>query len=67
LIEHFYTAHIHSSEFSWRLADVLACSQVSHPELPLAHHSIFPFENFGACWFLYVSVDPKEDNFSLFD
>jgi hypothetical protein len=24
--------------------------------LPLAHHSIFPFENFGACWFLYVST-----------
>jgi hypothetical protein len=24
--------------------------------LPLAHHSIFHFENFGACWFLYVST-----------
>jgi hypothetical protein len=24
--------------------------------LPLVHHSIFPFENFGACWFLYVST-----------
>jgi hypothetical protein len=24
--------------------------------LPLAHHSMFPFENFGAWWFLYVST-----------
>jgi hypothetical protein len=24
--------------------------------LPLAHHSIFPFENFGSCWFLDVST-----------
>jgi hypothetical protein len=28
-IEHFYSAHIHSIECSWRLADVLA----SHPEM----------------------------------
>jgi hypothetical protein len=24
--------------------------------LPLAHHSIFPFENIGACWLLHVST-----------
>jgi hypothetical protein len=31
LIDHFYSAHINSIECSWRLADVLACSQkVSH-------------------------------------
>jgi ABC-type Fe3+/spermidine/putrescine transport system ATPase subunit len=24
--------------------------------LPLANHSIFPFKNSGACWFLYVST-----------
>jgi hypothetical protein len=62
LIEHFYSAHIHSIECSWRLADVLACSQkVSHPEMRLVSAAIgasfqFPFENFGACWFLYVST-----------
>jgi hypothetical protein len=27
LIEHLYSAHIHSIECLWRLADVLACSQ----------------------------------------
>jgi hypothetical protein len=26
LIEHLFSAHIHSIECSWRLADVLACS-----------------------------------------
>jgi hypothetical protein len=41
LIEHFYSAHIHSVEWSWRLADVLACSQkVSHPEMRLVSASI---------------------------
>jgi hypothetical protein len=59
----FYSAHIHTIESSRRLADVPACSQkVSHPGMRLvwccllAHPSIFPFENFGACWFLYVST-----------
>jgi hypothetical protein len=62
LIEHFYSAHIHFIECSWRVADVLACFQKVHilrwdwSVLPLAHHSIFPFENFGACWFLYGST-----------
>jgi hypothetical protein len=49
---HFYSAHIHSIECSWRLADVLACSQILRWDwsvLPLARHYIFPFENFGAC------------------
>jgi hypothetical protein len=49
LIEHFYSAHINSFECSWRLADVLACSQkVSHPEMRLvsvaisaSFHSLF--------------------------
>jgi hypothetical protein len=49
-----------TTEFSWRLADVLASSQMSQPEPGLGCHRciipIFPFENFGACWFLYVST-----------
>jgi hypothetical protein len=57
-------AHIiHSIECSWRSADGLACSQkVSHPEMKSvsaangASFPIFPFENFDACWFLYVST-----------
>jgi hypothetical protein len=41
LIEHFYSAHIHSIECSWRLVDVLACSQkVSHPEMGLVSAAI---------------------------
>jgi hypothetical protein len=63
LIEYLYSAHIHSIECSWRLADVLACSQkVSHPEMRLVSAAIgasFPFslfENFGASWLLYVST-----------
>jgi hypothetical protein len=49
LIEHFYSAHIHSIDCSWRLVDVLACSQkVSHPEMRLVSAAIgasfhFPF------------------------
>jgi hypothetical protein len=45
----FYRAHIHTIECSWRLADVLACSQkVSHPEMRLVSAAIgasfhFPF------------------------
>jgi hypothetical protein len=48
-VEHFYSAHIHTIECSWRLADVLACSQkVSHPEMRLVSAAIgasfhFPF------------------------
>jgi hypothetical protein len=50
LIEHFQSAHIHSVECSWRLADALACSQkVSHPEMRLVSAAIgasfqFPYE-----------------------
>jgi hypothetical protein len=41
LIEHLYSAHIHSIECSWRLADVLACFQkVSHPEMRLVSAAI---------------------------
>jgi hypothetical protein len=41
LIEHFYSAHIHSIECLGRLADVLACSQkVSHPEMRLVSAAI---------------------------
>jgi hypothetical protein len=29
LIDHFYSAHIHSIECPWHLADILGCSQVS--------------------------------------
>jgi hypothetical protein len=43
----FYSAHIHTIESSWRLADVLACSQkVSHPGMRLvsaASRRIIPF------------------------
>jgi hypothetical protein len=48
-VVHFYSAHIHSIQCSWRLADVLACSQkVSHPEMRLVSAAIgasfrFPF------------------------
>jgi hypothetical protein len=48
-VVHFYSAHIHTIECSWRLADVLACSQkVSHPEMRLVSAAIgasfhFPF------------------------
>jgi hypothetical protein len=59
----FYSAHIHIIESSRRLADVLACCQkVSHPGMRLvsaASWRIIPFslfENFGACWYLYVST-----------
>jgi hypothetical protein len=41
LIEHMYSADIHSIECSWRLADVLACSQkVSYPEMKLVSAAI---------------------------
>jgi hypothetical protein len=41
LIEHFYSAHIHSIECSWHSADVLACSRkVSHPEMRLVSAAI---------------------------
>jgi hypothetical protein len=48
LIEHFYRAHIQSNECSWRLVNVLACSQVSHPEMRLVNAAFgasfhFPF------------------------
>jgi enhancer of polycomb-like protein len=36
LIEHLYSSHIHSLLRSWRLAAVLARSQVSHSEMRLA-------------------------------
>jgi hypothetical protein len=40
-VVHFYSAHIHTIECSWRLADVLACSQkVSHPEMRLVSTAI---------------------------
>jgi hypothetical protein len=48
-VVHFYSAHIHTIECSWRLADVLACSQkVSNPEMRLVSAAIgasfhFPF------------------------
>ena len=39
--DHLYSAHIHSIECSWRLTDVLACSQkVSHPEMRLVSAAI---------------------------
>jgi hypothetical protein len=48
LIEHLYSAHIHFFECSWRLADVLTCSQnVSNPEMRLVSAAIdasFPYE-----------------------
>jgi hypothetical protein len=55
VIKHLF---IHFLQCSWRLADLLACSQkVSHPEIILVSAAIgasFPFplfEDFGACWF----------------
>jgi hypothetical protein len=59
LIEHFYSAHIHSIECSsWPMFSPVfrRCHTLrwDWSVLPLVHHSIFPFENFGACWFLYV-------------
>jgi hypothetical protein len=50
-VEHFYSTHIHTIECSWRLANVLACSQkVSHPGMRLVSAAIgasfyFPFWN----------------------
>jgi hypothetical protein len=47
LIDHFYSAHIHSFKCSWRLADVLACSQkVSHSEMRLVSAASFHFPIF---------------------
>jgi hypothetical protein len=41
LIEHVYSANIHSIECSWRLADVLACSRkVAYPEMRLVSAAI---------------------------
>jgi hypothetical protein len=58
-VDHFYSAHIHSIECSWRLADVLACSQkVSHPEMRLVSAAIgtsFHF-SFWELWCMLVSV-----------
>jgi hypothetical protein len=40
-VVHFYSANIHTIECSWRLADVLVCSQkVSHPEMRLVSAAI---------------------------
>jgi hypothetical protein len=48
-VVYFFSAHIHTIECSWRLADVLACSEkVSHLEMRLVSAAIgssfhFPF------------------------
>jgi hypothetical protein len=39
-IEHLYSAHIRYIRRSWRFADVLACSHVSHPDMKLVSAAI---------------------------
>jgi hypothetical protein len=57
LIKHLYTAHIHSIECSWRVANVLACSQkVSHPEMRLVSAASWRIIPFWEIWCTLVSV-----------
>jgi hypothetical protein len=63
LIEHLYSAQIHSVECSWPFFlmfwSVLKTCHILKllSAAKLTHHSHFPtFENFGACWFLYIST-----------
>jgi hypothetical protein len=59
--------HVFLTEYecSWRLADVLVCSQeVSHPEIrlvsaALAHHTCFRVLSFGARWFALTAYIDK--------
>jgi hypothetical protein len=59
LIEHIYSAQINFIECSWRLTDILAWSQVSHPEMRLVSAAIvtsFPFLR----TFVHVGLNEKE-------